>query len=1258
MRSEPLAIIGLGAMFPGAASVREFWCNVRDGVDSIREVPPSHWSPGDYFDEDPRRPDFTYGRRGGFLDPYDFDPLEFGISPADIASTDTTQLLGLVVAKAALDDAGYGSGGRQLDRRRTSVVLGVTGALELVIPLGARLGHPHWKRALDAAGVDPQTSQEVLRHISESYVPWTESSFPGLLGNVAAGRIAGRLDLHGTNCVVDAACASSMSALHLAALELETGRADMVLAGGLDTFNDIFMYMCFSKTPALSPTGDARPFDRDGDGTILGEGLGVLAVRRLADAQRDGDRIYAVIPGIGTASDGRGVAVYEPSAAGQARALRDAYEISGVDPATVELVEAHGTGTRVGDATEVRALSEVFGESRAEPAWCALGSVNSNFGHTKAAAGAAGLIKAVLALHHRVLPPTLKVESPNEALDGSPFYANRVGRPWPRRDGKPRRAAVSAFGFGGTNFHCVLEEAPDAAGRAGSEESIEASWSGAVQLVAISGADRPAIAAQLAELEEQRDWRALRLWAAARRSAFRHDDPVRLALVLERQRGDHSERAAATRRWLERGDASSAPESVYLGEGAAAARVALVFPGQGAQKIGMLRELLVRFPEAAEVLHAAEREYAARTGGSLIDRIYPAAGVGDASRQEAALRATDVAQPALGVVELAAWRVLRRFGLPVEVALGHSFGELVAVAASGRIAEDDLHRLALRRGQLMARVDGDSGAMLALLVGAAETERLLADTGSACRIANLNAPQQVVVSGGREEIDRLQAACRERGIGCARLNVSAAFHSRFVAAAVPAFSEEVERTRWRAGEFPVLANSTGETYPENPGAQRLLLAQQLAEPVLFQQCVENAIARGITHFVEVGPGRQMCGLIEKIGDMAGSVPVVALPLERGDAEVGLAQLLGRLAVDGVELELARWDSRRQAEEPVRRRFTVPVCGANARPSKAIPAIPSMPAAAAPPRAASGAGGSGSGEGAAAGVDEGASAETGSASQATPPEDAGGAPAPAGTGSRPAHGVAMTAPRAPRDLAPTAERPQGGHQGEPVVAASRGGVPAQGDWLRGGLEALLHLQDVAAQAHREFLASHEAAAERVERLLAASVRFSRGSAAPDHGETAPASAVRSREEDAGWGGEEEGVGPVAAPATSPTRSQPEATEGPVAPATATSAPAGGDAAAATSPAARRDTAADRIDELVLAVVAERTGYPEEMLELEMELDADLGIDSIKRVEILSALQERLPEARVPAPDELAGLTTLAAVVAVLRESSGAPALPSA
>ncbi|HIF06269.1 MAG TPA: hypothetical protein EYQ64_04775, partial [Gemmatimonadetes bacterium] len=630
---SPIAIVGISCLFPGASSLQEYWANVRDGVDAITEVPSSHWSVGDYFDTDPKAPDMTYGDRGGFLDAIDFDPMLFGISPRDLEATDSTQLLGMYVARQALRDAGYGSDGRTFERDRTSVILGVSGTLPLVIPLGARLGHPIWRQALADAGVDSETSEDVIDRIASGYVPWQENSFPGLLANVVAGRIANRLDLHGTNCIVDAACASSLSAIHLASLELSAGRADMVLSGGLDTFNDIFMYMCFSKTPALSASGNAQPFNQDADGTILGEGVGIVVLKRLADAERDGDRIYAVIKGLGSSSDGKGQAVYAPSPEGQARALRAAYKNAGVTPDTIGLVEAHGTGTRVGDATEARGLADVYEGTGREGSWCALGSVKSMIGHTKAAAGAAGLIKAALALHHKVLPPTIKVETPTEAVSPgeTPFYVNTEKRPWLAESGHPRRAGVSAFGFGGSNFHCVVEEYES--------QTTLVDWDGQDQILAFSADTREALAAKLKDfaagsdlndLDARPRWAEIRGQAAETREAFDASGEFRLLVVAERDGKSPADLIAlALARLDEAASSWSLPQGVFFGSGPTKGGWAACFPGQGAQHVGMLRELMCRFPVAADTLSAATE---VSTG--LVDKLYPHPAFDDDTRTE------------------------------------------------------------------------------------------------------------------------------------------------------------------------------------------------------------------------------------------------------------------------------------------------------------------------------------------------------------------------------------------------------------------------------------------------------------------------------------------------------------------------------------------------------------------------------------------------------------------------------------------------
>ena len=457
---DGIAIVGVSALFPAAADGRRFWANIRAGHDAMTDVPPNHWLVEDHYDPDPKKPGKTYANRGGFLNPVDFDPMEFGFPPGQLPSTDTVQLLSLVAARDLLADVAS-LRSEKVKRRDVSVILGVASATELVGHMSGGLQYPQWVKALRDSGLPESRVRAIRDRIDRTYTPWDEATFPGLLGNVVAGRIANRFDLGGGNCVIDAACASSLGAVQMAAQELWLGHADMVISGGCDALNDILMFMCFSKTPALSMSGACRPFSDRADGTMLGEGVGMLALRRLADAERDGDRIYAVLRGIAASSDGRGKSIYAPRAGGQALALQRAYERAGYGPDTVELVEAHGTATRAGDAAEFAGLRAVFdGGRNGGRQWCALGSVKSQIGHTKAAAGAASLIKAVMALRHGILPPTIGVERPNPDLkmEESPFYLSSRARPWISGGDAPRRASVSSFGFGGSNFHAALEE--------------------------------------------------------------------------------------------------------------------------------------------------------------------------------------------------------------------------------------------------------------------------------------------------------------------------------------------------------------------------------------------------------------------------------------------------------------------------------------------------------------------------------------------------------------------------------------------------------------------------------------------------------------------------------------------------------------------------------------------------------------------------------------------------------------------------------
>ncbi|MEQ1567321.1 MAG: beta-ketoacyl synthase N-terminal-like domain-containing protein, partial [Myxococcota bacterium] len=588
---EPIAVTGVGALFPGAPTTADFWRDLTVAAERLSEVPRTHWLAEDFVDPRPGTPDKVPTGRGGFLPPTPFPFTELGVPPSTIPATDTAQLLALVVARRVLREA---TGGRPFDRDRVAVILGVASATELVAHMAGRLQLPLVERAMAAAGVAAPLAGQVSQVLRDSWLPWQPDTFPGLLGNVVAGRIANRLDLGGANYVVDAACAGSLAAVDAAVGELVRGRADLVVTGGVDTLNDILMYMCFAQTGALSPSGRCRPFAADADGTLLGEGIGLLALRRLADAERDRDPIYAVIRGVGSGSDGKGTSIYAPLAEGQARALRRAYARAGVSPATVGLVEAHGTGTRAGDAAELAALRQVYEEGGARPGATALGSVKGQIGHTKAAAGSAGLIKVVLALHHRVLPPTLDVPT-GPGLSGGPFHLARAIRPWLSAPGTPRRAAVSALGFGGTNFHVVVE-AYDGPARPPKLRSTP------TELVVVSGAD-PAEAEARCRALAGAPSLAQAAWDSQR--AFDPSAPVRVAVVAGSPT-ELAERLGAAARTLAGGPAGGA--GVFVGVGPALGPVALLAPGQGAQRLGMGGALAIAFDRVREVWDRADPE--------------------------------------------------------------------------------------------------------------------------------------------------------------------------------------------------------------------------------------------------------------------------------------------------------------------------------------------------------------------------------------------------------------------------------------------------------------------------------------------------------------------------------------------------------------------------------------------------------------------------------------------------------------------------
>ncbi|MGW4671152.1 SDR family NAD(P)-dependent oxidoreductase [Streptomyces sp. NPDC004324] len=1264
-----IAVVGMACMFPGAPDLATFWANVLAGEDSVTEVPATRWDAGLYHSAEGTG-EKTPSRWGGFLPAIPFEPLRYGIPPASLPAVEPVQLLALEAARRALEDAGYGS--RPFDRARASVVFGAEAGSDLSHAMTLRSVLPSYLGALPPA-------------LDERLPRLTEDSFPGILANVIAGRIANRLDLGGANYTVDAACASSLTAVDVACKELTAGTSDLVLCGGADLHNGINDYLLFASAHALSPSGRSAPFDSSADGIALGEGIGCVVLKRLADAERDGDRVYAVIKGVGSASDGRALGLTAPRPEGQYNALTRAYRNAGVSPAEVGLVEAHGTGTVVGDRTELGSLTRVFEEAGAEPGSCALGSVKSQIGHTKCAAGLAGLIKTSLALHTGVRPPTLHLTEPNPAWDAnsSPFAFHTEARPWAAAPAE-RVAGVSAFGFGGTNFHVVLRAHEDG------PPPVTAARRWPAELFTFRGADQDAArraAAELLALAEadagaHEPWRlrdlalaaSLRSEAAAPRGL-----PVRIALVAASTgelrdllgravAGEHSPDdglfaagphdgtsapAPAEQRGADTSAARSPVETPGAGSGPGPsgdpgvlgpgdARVAMLFPGQGSQRPGMFAELFVAFPELQRHL---------RLDPATARVLFPAAPFDEASRKEQRERITDtaLAQPALGLTSLAAVQLLNRAGVRPAMAAGHSYGELAALAAAGVLAPEDLLRASHGRAAaiLGATGGGDPGTMAAVTASEPEVASALAEAGLTATVvtANRNSPRQTVISGPTEDVLRAVERLRARGLSAQRIPVACAFHSPLVAAAGERFAESLAEVPLRAPDFPVWSNRTAEPYPVAPGAIRAELAAQIGAPVRFADQIEAMYEAGARVFVEAGPGSVLTRLVDAVlGDRPHHT--VALEDRRRGGLPGFLSALARLAVAGVDIRTGWLFQDRDARDAARatrpRRAAWTVDGHLLRTADGvIPAAALHPAERIPEALMTS--GDTTRDPAAATGSEALVSEFLRAGRemiaaqrdvmlgylGAVPGTRPAAPAPAAYATAPAP-APVTYADAPVAVAalpasapvPGPAGPAGGSVLSVVleVIGERTGYPV--DMIEPDL-------DLEADLSVDSIKRAEIAGELATRLGLTTT--------PTTDDTGIEELAKARTATALTALLERATGTPAARATPPAQA-------PAAPGSGT-IPDAGDVLA-----------------LVLEVIGERTGYPVDMIEPDLDLEADLSVDSIKRAEIAGELATRLGLTTTPTTDdtgieELAKARTATALTALLAGVRDEPAGPA-
>ncbi len=928
-----IAIIGMACILPGAHTLQTYWENILNKFNAIKEVPADRWDWSLYYDPDRKARDKVYSKWGAFLDDVPFDPLRYGMPPNSIYSIEPLQLLTLEVVRSALEDAGYSK--RPFPREQTSVILGISGLADLGQMYGFRSALPTFFSS---------SPQEILSHFDGVLPEWTEDSFPGILMNVTAGRVANRFDLGGMNFTVDGACASSLAALYIAVRELETQNSDMVIVGGADTMQNPFTYLCFSKTHALSPSGRCCPLDKSAEGIVIGEGIAVAILKRLADAERDGDKIYAVIKGIGASSDGRDKSLTAPLLEGQLRALQRAYAKANISPATIGLIEAHATGTAVGDQVEIEALTQLLNYARSGQQSCAIGSVKSMIGHTKSTAGLAGLIKVALALYHKVMPPTLGIETPNPKLHSSesPLYVSTETLPWIHHSAEiPRRAGISAFGFGGTNFHAVLEEYTQDFINS-STQSVFQQWPSelfvwrensrqaliekiqALEKMLSQGADPPLgnLAFAINKINEQT-------------ISENNDSSMKLALVATSLEDLRKKLSWSRQALTNSKSVIHDPTGIYFSEQPLGreGKLAFLFPGQGSHYLSMLWDLAIQFPEVRDVFERSDRILKDRLPKPLSAFIFsrPPFTEEEKLTSQRSLAQTNIAQPAMGTACLAMLHLLEALGILPDMVAGHSYGEYVALCVASVISEDDLIVLSEARGRfIIEAASPEPGVMAAINAGASEVSETIRDIDGVV-LANLNAPEQTIISGERPSVEEAIERFRSLGLQARLIPVACAFHSPLVAQACERLREFLSNITLSKPRLEVFSNSNVGPYPREPEIIAQRLVQHLVSPVEFIREIEAMYEHGARIFVEIGPGRVLSGLVDQI---LGKRPHLAVTSNQAGRSglVQLHHLLGQLAAHDVSIKMDRLYEGRSFKEIDWKRLAEGTREANLSPS--------------------------------------------------------------------------------------------------------------------------------------------------------------------------------------------------------------------------------------------------------------------------------------------------------------------------------------